>query len=125
MADGADDLNDRRGSPRGAAARATTTVRAAVENTMSRKAQVVAGFLVGIIGIAILYPPARRLIEQGAFGGGEIAFFVLGALLLLAGCGIAIGDPFWRQAGRAADLGDGVLDRVRGKGEPSGAPSNE
>lgn len=106
----------------GPANRATTTLRVAVAQAGGRIAQMLAGFLVAIVGLAALYVTGRRLVEHGTFAMGEIAFFALGAVLLIAGFGIALGEPFWRQAGKAADLADGVFDRVRGK---RGAASNE
>lgn len=100
-----------------AAQRAVTGAHRAVA-FFSRAAQIVAGLVMSGTGVAALYVAARRLLAGGGFGAGEIAFFALGAVLLLVGLGVAVDGPFWRSLGKVAGVADDVWDAIRGK--PSG-----
>lgn len=81
----------------------------------SRVGQVIGGLVMAVTGVGALYVTARRLLASSGFGTGEVAFFALGALLLVGGFGIAINGPFWRGMGKLAGLADDVWDAVRGK----------
>jgi sulfite exporter TauE/SafE len=105
---------ERRARPRSRGSASTTITRAhRLVAHLSRLAQVVAGFLVGIPGTAALYVVGRRAVANHAVTLMDWAFFVLGAVLLLIGFGLALNGYFWRAAGRLADVADGVWSRVR------------
>jgi hypothetical protein len=110
---------ERRSRDRATLAQSTVTTMRVKVSRWSRLAQALAGGVVCTTGVAALYVPARKYLAGVDFGAPGWAFFGLGALMLLGGFGIAIGEPFWRQLGHAATAADRVWTSVRGKKEPA------
>jgi hypothetical protein len=105
--------DDTRASRRDTALRNAVRAAQAPASKLARWAQVLAGFVMVALGVGAIWPAGHRLMKFGEFGVGPIAFFALGALLLLGGLGIAIGQPFWANLGRTAGFADDAWARVR------------